>query len=339
MHPEAHTPETKARLDRRVQFPETAEGAVRGEVRRKGFRRISHGVYLRLVPGEDPDVAWRRELRAWLLVLPDDAVFTHLTGARLRRWQLPRLPDDIPIFTAGRGPGRPRRPGLIHARLRHPAPVEIRHGLRVESAEEILLRCGQELGVLDLVIMIDSALRCRDLTPERIEQLLQSRRPGVRRLRQAYRLANGERQSAGESVLGVFLEVCAIPAEPQKKLYDDEGNLIAQVDFWLTGTHLVGEYEGSHHRETRQHRIDLRRDRLFNGTTYVRNGYTLDDLINHPRAMLQELDRMLGRSHQLSRLRRWLVLVEHSMYSEDTRTRMMNRWRRLSGRVEWSGTA
>ena len=44
----------------------------------------------------------------------------------------------------------------------------------VESAEEILLRCSQELGVLDLVIMFDSALRCGDLDPNGIAALLAS---------------------------------------------------------------------------------------------------------------------------------------------------------------------
>jgi hypothetical protein len=318
-----------------------AGAPIRGEVRRVGFRRISHGLHLPLLDGEEQgsDEAWLRELEAWQLVLPADAVFTHLTGARLRRWQLPRLPDDLPVFAASRSTKRPRRPGLVCARLRRPSATDTRQGKPVDSAEETLLRCARDLGVLDLVILMDSALRCRDLEPADLEALLASRRPGVRRLRAAYRYAHPKAESAGESVLRVFHEVCDIGATPQRKLYDPQGNLIAQVDLLLDGTTFVSEYDGEHHRQKRQHRTDLRRDRLFNGTVYTRNAYTLDDLLNQPTSTLHELDRMLGRDHDLSRLRRWRRLVEHSMYTPATRTRMMNRWRRLSGVVEWPGTA
>lgn len=311
-------------------------GAFRGEKRAKGWRRISHGLQLTLGEG-DEFAEWLRELFAWLLVLPTGAVFTHLTGAALRGWDRPRMPDDVPVFAAVRGTTKhPRRPGLICARLRHAAESVRKHGLPVDSPEEILLRCAWDLGVLDLLIMINSALRLGDLDAARMEALLDSKRPGVRRLRQAWRMAEPKVESAGETVLGTFLRVCEVPVEAQAKLFDDEGQFVARADFRIVGTPHLCEYDGGHHRDGKQQRRDLRRDRRLSGSSYVRAGYTLDDLLNKASSTMHELDRRLGRPHDRERLRRWQRLVDHSMYTEATRTRMMNRWRRLSGVVEWS---
>ncbi len=76
--------------------------------------------------GLDEDEELVRDLKAFLLVLPQGAVFTHVTAARLLGWQLPRLPEQVPVFAAVRTKdNRPRRPGLICSRLvRDPQPIE-----------------------------------------------------------------------------------------------------------------------------------------------------------------------------------------------------------------------
>src|SRR5262245_2555053 len=161
-----------------------SDDPIRGEVRSVGFRRVSHGLYLEDRSGLEPDEEFRRELRAWLLVLPNGAVLTHVTGARLRGWRLPALPEQVPVFAAVHGSEtHPRRPGLICSRLiedrdADPAEPQRLHGLPVEAPEEILLRCARDLGHVDLVVMIDSARALGDLDLERLERLLASRRPG-----------------------------------------------------------------------------------------------------------------------------------------------------------------
>jgi hypothetical protein len=192
-----------------------AAGASRGEVRLAGMRRVSHGLQRPVTDG-DPWEELLLDLAAWLLVLPSGAVFTHLTGAMLRGWALPRLPEHLPVFAAVRtGERRPRRPGLLCARLVGESHAELRHGLPVERAEEILLRAARDLGVLDLVIMINSALRIGDIDSERMGALLASRRPGVRHLRTAWLLSDGRAESAGETVLGLFHRALGVPVEPQ----------------------------------------------------------------------------------------------------------------------------
>ena len=101
----------------------------------------------------------------------------------------------------------------------------------------------------------------------------------------------------------------------------------------------MSEYDGDVHRPKVQHRIDLRRDRALVGADYTRRGYTLDDLLNYPMVAMQELDRQLGRPTRMRRLREWQRLVENSLYGARGRERVLNRWRRVNGIVDWSETA
>lgn len=314
---------------------------VRGELRLADYERISHGLYRRKRDGLTADEEFRRELEAYQLVLPADAVFTHLTGARLLGWQLPKLPEQIPVFAAvGTDERRPRRHGLICSRLvRTPRGRQGAGGLPVDDPEEILLRAARDLGVLDLVVLIDSALRAGDLDPQRMETLLASRRPGVRMLRIAYELADRRAESGPETVLRLFHKALEVPVCPQVEVFDDRGTSIGRVDLLVVGTAQVHEYDGAHHRDKVQHRSDLRRERRFAGSPYVRRGFTLDDLINHPAVAMHEIDRALERPHDPRRLASWRRVVDNSLYAEAGRDRVMNRWRRQRGIIDWSRTA
>ncbi len=318
---------------------------IRGHVRQAGFRRVSHGLFVKRADGLSADEEFEQDLSAWLLVLPEGAVFTHVTGARVLRWRLPALTEQVPVFAAVHGgERRARRPGLICSRLiasgeQSCASRRDRANLPIDTPEEILLRCARDLGHLDLVVMLDSAIRRGDIDNERMGRVLTSRRPGVRALGAAWAVADARSESVGESILRVFHGVMDIPVEPQVDLVDDSGAFVARADLLVVGTRDVHEYDGAGHRDQHQQRSDLRRERRLAGTPYVRRGFTLDDLINHPGVVMHELDRLLGRSHQQHRLRRWRRMVDHSMYSRSGRMRVMNRWRREMGVVDWSRTA
>jgi len=301
---------------------------------------VSHGLFLPERDDLSPDEEFWRELRAWLLVLPDGARFTHVTGARLRGWTLPKLPEHPPVFAAVEGDvARPRRPGLISSRLRRTAAQGARRrGLPVDSAEEILLRCARDLGHIDLVILIVSALRADDVDTKAMTLVLASRRPGVVALRAAWSEARKELQSPGEAILYLFHRAIDVPVAPQVTLCDERGVVLGQADLHLIGTKNVHEYDGAVHRDKVQHRKDLRRDRGWAGSDYVRRGYTLDDLLNHSLTVMHEIDRTLGRPHDHRRHERWCRLVENSLYSEVGRERVMNRWHRAMGVVDWSRT-
>jgi hypothetical protein len=314
--------------------------AIRGEVRLVGHRRVSHGLFLPLRPGLPTEQELLRELQAWQLVLPEGAAFTHVTGAKMRGWQLPKLPEQIPVFAAVEGnPSRPQRPGLICSRLVRATNADMVHGVPVDSPEEILLRAARDFGLLDMTILVDSAKRLGQVDDRRMSAILGSSRPGVRMLALAWSMSDNRADSGGETVLRLFHRVIDVPVEPQAVLTDESGNVVGRADLLIVGTQAVQEYDGDGHRDKEQHKIDLRRDRGLSATSYRRHGYTLDDLLNYPNTVMHEIDRMLGRPHRMARVRRWQRLVEDSLYSERGRERVLNRWRRLNGFFAWSRTA
>ena len=139
---------------------DTAAGEpIRGHIRQVGFRRVAHGLFLPVNDGADAGIEFLRDLRAWLLVLPAGAAFTHLTAARLLGWQLPpHIPEHVPVFAAvSQSDPRPRRPGLICSRLLRSQSPSMVAGVPVERPEEVLLRAARDLGLLDLTILVDSA--------------------------------------------------------------------------------------------------------------------------------------------------------------------------------------
>lgn len=328
--------------DATAEPEQTDDAPLRGEIRSADYRRVSHGLFVRRLPDQDADQGreFLRDLRAWLLVLPEDAVFTHVTAARLLGWQLPALPEQVPVFCAVAGDvNRPRRPGLICSRLvRDHEPLQ-RHGLPIDRPEEILLRCARDLGTLDLMVLIDSARRAGHVDDARMEKLLASRRPGVRALAVAWRRSSARAQSGPETILRAFHDAIHVPVEPQAVIVDDEGRVLAEADLLVIGTTWLHEYDGAHHREGSQQTTDLRRERGLAGSGYRRRGFTLDDLLNHPLVAMHEIDRALSRTHDLRRLTRWRALVDNSLYSETGRQRVLNRWHRAMGVVDWSRTA
>ena len=183
----------------------------------------------------------------------------------------------------------------------------------MDAAEEVLLRAARDLALLDLVPMIESALRTGDATRTALEALCETGRPGVRRLRLGTALADVRSESYWETALRLFHVSVDIPVETQVELFDEQGTFLARADLLLTGTNNVHEYDGGGHRLREQHAHDLRRERRLAGTSYVRRGYTAEDLVRHPLVMLAEIDRAIGRRHRPERVRlwrRWRVRVD-----------------------------
>jgi hypothetical protein len=114
-------------------------------------------------------------------------------------------------------------------------------------------------------------------------------------------------------------------------VHDDKGNYLGRADLRVTGTNLLHEFDGKHHRDKQQQRVDLRRGRGFAGSAYERRGFTLDDVLNHPMVVMHEIDRALNRPHRMRGLVEWRALVEDSLYSDTGRARIMHRWRRGGG--------
>jgi hypothetical protein len=303
---------------------------IRGQVRLSGYRRVSHGLFLPVVDTATSADEIRRELHAWRLVMPDEAAYTHITAAWLHGWWLPQLPELVPVFAAAATPQRPRRAGLVYSRPVAPSEPALVHSLPVVPASEILLRAARDLGVFDLTILVESALRAGHVTMTDLHSITATGRPGVRPLRRAMAWANPKSESPYETLLRFFHELAGIAVQPQHEIFDARGQFVARGDLWVVGTRSIHEYDGAWHRHEDQQILDRQRERRFADTQYVRRGYVAKDMFEHPLLILQELDRVVGRPHHPDRIARWRRLLAESSYSVEGRRRLQNRWRRLT---------
>src|SRR5215213_11870007 len=206
----------------------TAAKPFRGRTRQRQWEQLSRGIY---VPRARP---LRELLHGWRLVLPKSAAFTSLTAAEVSGWWLPEAIH--PVFAAVPiGERYPERTGLLVCRHPRPVPVETVDGLRITTGAETLLAAARDLGLLDLVILGDSALRCGHCTMEALRVTAAQRRRGAPRLRAVLPLLNAGSESPWESVMRVLHLAAEIDVEPQKKIYDAHGRFVARADLWLVG--------------------------------------------------------------------------------------------------------
>lgn len=296
---------------------------VRGHRRRRAWSRLGHGLY---VPAEHRTYA--DDLRAWSEVLPPCSAFTHLTAARHRGWW---MPNDIeqPLFVAALKRNRcPERRDLLVSQHKNRPPYELVDGVPVTTAGETLLCAARDLGLLDLVLMGDSALRLGHCTATDLAVVCAQQRAGVVRLRQAVALLDDRSESAWESVMRVLHRAAEIDVEPQRRLEDPRGRFLGRADLWLVGTRRIHEYDGEVHRDRDVQRRDLRRDRNLVEGGIERLGFTSFEVLHEGGNIIASADRVLNRGWDSRRLERWNALISDSLYGVRGRARARNRWRR-----------
>lgn len=141
-------------------------GISRGRLRRQRWRRLVHGLY---VPSAvEVDLVGR--CRALQRILPTGAVYSELTAAALHGWWLPPLPPSTPICTAVPPERQPtRRPGMRGRRvaLGRDEMCTV-SGLPVTSPVRTLLDLAAVVCTVDLVVVVDSALRSGHCTEEEL---------------------------------------------------------------------------------------------------------------------------------------------------------------------------
>lgn len=283
----------------------------RGQHLGVGWLPVSRGVRRRATG--DP---FHTTLAAFREILPDGACFTHLTAARLRDWWLPPLPEDMPVFVAlPPGSHRVRRPGLVAIRRSRPIEADVVEGLAVESASSVLASCARDLGVLDLVCLLDAALAAHDLALGDMIDLASLRCRGVRVLRQACLLADPRAESIYEVLLRVLHVVCGIDVVPQDEAFDEAGGFLARGDLRIVGTRVFHEYDGADHLERRRQRKDRKRDRRLGHSEWVRRGYTKEDVLFQAVSILKDADAAVGRPHDPARIRQWHELLRRSTFT------------------------
>jgi len=203
----------------------------------------------------------------------------------------------------------------------------MRAGLAVDRAVEVLARASRDLRVLDMVVLIDSALRNGDCSLAELHTECRESREGVRTLRRALEMADARSESPWESVLRVFHVLCEVPVEPQFEVYDGEGRFVARGDLRITGTRVLHEYDGAVHRDRRTHRQDLSRERRLLTAQCQRRGFTSIDLMGRAHMILREADAALGGLHDPRRLMPWYAALRESLFSRDGTAQLRKKWR------------
>ena len=232
----------------------------------------------------------------------------------------------LPVFVALRpGDVRLDRDGIRSLRTCGTQEYDEIHGLRVAHPAEILLAAARDLGLLDLVVLVDAALHAGDVTLDALAVAAGARRRGAPALRRAITWAHPRSESAWETVLRILHQVCEIEVEPQHEIFNEHGALVARGDLWLVGTTMFHEYDGGDHLERPRQVTDLRRIRRLDGESWSRRGFTSEDLVNRPIGILRDADRSLGREHQPERIKAWYLLLRESCFTPAGRRRLAER--------------
>ena len=291
---------------------------VRGRYRGPAWRSVTYGVHV------TADASTVDELLAWQQLLPTHGGFTHLTGAAVRGWWLPPIPAAMPVFgSIGQRDPRPLREGIRTVRLKNPSAVETVGDVRVASAFEILIACARDLGLLDMVVLLDGAATAGDvdLAELRRDPLLLRRRAGLPALRRALELADPRSESAWETLLRLLHVVCGVEVEPQFEVPE----LGARADLLIVGTRTFHEYDGEVHLPRTQQRKDLRRHRRLDVDAWSRHGYTSDDVLHRAVTILRDADHATGRPHEPERVRVWHDLLRESLFTPAGTSRFLRR--------------
>lgn len=267
------------------------------------------------------------------LALPANAVFSHLTSAALRGWRLPML-SGLPIIASTDADGvHLDRRGVYIRRT----AVPVRHrrladGIRIASAEWTIVELAEDLALLDLVCVIDSALHSGQCTVNSIHNALIPGRRGARNLRSALTLVDGKSESWWETALRLLHTLSGKCTETQVPVFDSAGAFVARTDLHIVGTNRYPEYDGDVHRRHEQHRRDLRRDKAMARIGAERFGYTAPEILRSARLILRDAHQALGVKHRPQRLRRWEREFERSSMSPSGQTALEGRLQRFDRR-------
>ncbi len=228
-------------------------------------RRLRHGGLdaptrgLRVV-GELGDLPAR--CAAYLLVLPQCAVFSHTTAGALLGLPVPsdeRLHITVP-------PGVQVRRNQIVAHHSEVTDVRMLAGIPVTSALRTWLDLSALLSVADLVVLGDAILRHSPELETSFRRLSETRsgRRGVRTARDAAVLVRRGVLSPQESLWRLRFRTAGFP-EPELNVTvrDRSGRWLGVGDFVWREQRLVVEYDGDYHFTVEQRRHDQRRRRAM----------------------------------------------------------------------------
>jgi hypothetical protein len=133
--------------------------------------------------------------------------------------------------------------------------VQTINGIRVTTPERTALDIACRYPQSRAVAAIDALARATKLTIADVERLADRHtgRRGIRGARKSLRLVDPGAESPQETYLRLMvIDNDFPPPQTQIPVYDDYGGLVAELDMGWRDMLIALDYEGDHHRETRE---------------------------------------------------------------------------------------
>ena len=228
-----------------------------------------------------PGSGTRRRLRAYafgrtaarvhdLPLIDDD---DPATGGREHRH------DDVGLWSPGRDLRRPQPDGLIAELTRHQPTLSqgdlmlLPSGLWTTSPLRTLIDCARLLSFEALVCAIDDALHRSLVTREDLDRAVRARTwsVGAVALRQAVRLSDGRAESPAETLARLLLLPVLPDLEPQVRVHDAAGRILARLDLGDRRRRFAVEVDG---RRGHAGEAMVAKDRARDRTTEAQGWHT-----------------------------------------------------------------
>jgi very-short-patch-repair endonuclease len=238
-----------------------AEGwLTRGQLRRRGYRRIVQGVYA------DPGLPFdhRLKCRGVALLLPEGAVLGGHSAAAWFGAPFAAATDPVTVLRTDSVLWKGPRGVRIHQTTLRPDDRVAIDGVPLSSP----LRTAWDVAALEplgtAVAALDAMVRADAVTLGQLRRMADdgAGRFGVGRVRRAVPLVDPRAESAPESRVRLALVLAGLAPEPQYEVRA-AGRFVARVDFAWPHAKVALEYDGAYHFEDGQIvRDDERLDRL-----------------------------------------------------------------------------
>jgi predicted transcriptional regulator of viral defense system len=257
-------------------------GEVDGRVKRLEWVSVDRGVYRSAETGE----SWHQRVEAACLAGP--AVASHRAAAAL--WQLAGFAPELVEVTAVRHRRR-TTPGVVwHESVRlDEQTTTIIDGIPVTDATRTLLDLGAVVDLSELLGAIDDAVRRRLVSLDSLGHELarwDPRRRGSARVRRAVAARVGQPAPASvlETEFCALVEAFGLPRPcRQWRIRDDDGRVLARVDFAFPAARVVIEIDGLRfHGGPDDWQDDLKRQNAVMARGYRVLRFTAEDLRRRP---------------------------------------------------------
>lgn len=214
-------------------------------VKRGDIEHLARGVYAGPAPGPLTSEAKHLRLATGVCRIYPDAILTHQSA--VVSLGLPVWNTDLTRVLAARSVANERiaRHWIIRPRQPWVNAVAGPAGPRADVSAAVVQH-ALESGAVQGIVAADQALRQGKCARSDLEDLAEKVAgwPGAHHVRTMLALADGRSESVGESRLRVDLTMGGLDVVPQVVISDENGRVVARVDFMIRGTKVVIEFDG-----------------------------------------------------------------------------------------------